>query len=254
MKNQSEAPMDHRAKTLPFAGGEALPQLAQALLTELREGGSGEEPLHELASLETQRFFSLVHDDACKKAFWINAYNAFNLYGMRLQPTHTLAAKKQHFFSRRQVVAGMPMSLNHIEHGILRRSKLWWAQGWLRKPFPGSLERRLRLEQDDPRIHFALNCGANGCPAIRFYTATGIEHELETATRAFFATEVNVAHRHLLVSSIFRMYLGDFGGKRGLRRWLIQYRPELDAKLPIRFLPYDWSPNLDKFASADEKE
>jgi hypothetical protein len=145
-------------------------------------------------------------------------------------------------------VAGFTMSLNDIEHGILRRSKFWWAQGWLRNPFPVGWKKRLQLEKGDPRIHFALNCGANGCPAIRFYTATGVEQELELATMGFFHSEVFLQTDTIWVSSLYQMYLGDFGGLKGLRKWLTKYGAELELEQKrIRFRKYDWTTNLQKF-------
>lgn len=41
----------------------------------------------------------------------------------------------------------------------------------------------------DPRIHFALNCGAASCPPIRVYTPDRLEFGLEAAASAFCAGE-----------------------------------------------------------------
>ena len=37
----------------------------------------------------------------------------------------------------------------------------------------------------DPRIHFALVCGAKSCPSIKVYTAEALEEGLEAAAAAF---------------------------------------------------------------------
>jgi len=37
----------------------------------------------------------------------------------------------------------------------------------------------------DPRIHFALVCGAKSCPPIRVYTPASLEPGLEAAAQAF---------------------------------------------------------------------
>jgi len=37
----------------------------------------------------------------------------------------------------------------------------------------------------DPRIHFALVCGAKSCPPIKVYTPTSLQEGLDTATMAF---------------------------------------------------------------------
>lgn len=66
-------------------------------------------------------------------------------------------------------VGGHTFSLDDIEHGILRCNKKHPTSGAVafsisdpRLPFVLHLPL-------DPRIHFALNCGAKGCPAIRAY-------------------------------------------------------------------------------------
>jgi NADP-dependent 3-hydroxy acid dehydrogenase YdfG len=55
--------------------------------------------------------------------------------------------------SDRIPVAGVWLSLDDIEHGMLRGSKHPWGMGYLPRPFPSSFERRFRLERADPRIH-----------------------------------------------------------------------------------------------------
>ncbi len=37
----------------------------------------------------------------------------------------------------------------------------------------------------DPRIHFALVCGAKSCPPIKVYAPTSLEEGLDSATMAF---------------------------------------------------------------------
>jgi hypothetical protein len=44
----------------------------------------------------------------------------------------------------------------------------------------------------DARIHFALNCGAASCPAIKLYSLDTLEEGLTAATEAFCASEVSV--------------------------------------------------------------
>ena len=38
------------------------------------------------------------------------------------------------------------------------------------------------LDSVEPRIHFALNCGAKSCPPIKTFTTEHVENELATAT------------------------------------------------------------------------
>jgi hypothetical protein len=60
---------------------------------------------------------------------------------------------------------------------------------------PGSLLRKISsndkrkiyiISKCDPRIHFALNCGAKSCPPIKFYNGKKLENELDKAAKGFF--------------------------------------------------------------------
>jgi hypothetical protein len=247
-KQLNSARASPNAKTLPIADASDLIQLLHHSLEALRANQTIEAQLLALANMDSRTLNDAFSNEKVKKAFWINAYNVFNLYWMQKSAVSTLNDKRRHFFGKHIQIAGRQLSLNDIEHGILRRSKLWWAKGWLRNPFAKKTIKNWQLKADDPRIHFALNCGANGCPAIRWYTIDGVESELESATQAFFATEVAVVNGQLTLSAIFKMYIGDFGGRSGLRHWIQKYRPDLgEQALPMRFLPYDWTSNLDKF-------
>lgn len=241
--------LDGGAKTAPIVDELALVQLSQGLLDALRQGGSGEHHLKTLAQLPQDQLLTGLVSEAAKMAFWINVYNAFNLHGLLQTPLTDIKSKQRHFWGKFIQIAGLRFSLNDIEHGILRRSQLWWARGYLSNPFPSSLERRLRLRVADPRIHFALNCGARGCPAIRFYDAGTIEAQLEMATMAFMLTDVDWDAQSGVVSatSLFIMYAGDFGGRRGIKKWIARYRPETAGATKLQFKPYDWTPQLDKF-------
>ena len=64
-------------------------------------------------------------------------------------------------------VGGLFFTLDEIEHGVLRCNK---GHPKDQKPMFSDEEARksLALSSLDPRIHFALNCGATSCPPIRF--------------------------------------------------------------------------------------
>lgn len=46
--------------------------------------------------------------------------------------------------------------------------------------------------QVDPRIHFALNCGAKSCPPVKVYSSEGLNSELKAAAASFVADNVSV--------------------------------------------------------------
>src|SRR5207247_626169 len=79
-------------------------------------------------------------------AYWLNAYNAFTLHAILAEYPITSVWKTrngQFFQRRRHVAGGRAVSLDDIEHEILRG------------------------QFAEPRIHFAINCGSNGCPPMR---------------------------------------------------------------------------------------
>ncbi|HKZ08784.1 MAG TPA: DUF547 domain-containing protein [Methylomirabilota bacterium] len=128
-------------------------------------------------------------------AYWINAYNAFVLAAVIAEyPIRSVwKVRDGQFFERaRHVAGGRRVSLNDIEHRILR----------------GRFQ--------EPRIHFAINCASNGCPPMRpqAYEPDGIGETLDAATRQFLASEWNCRtdddERKIYVSRIFRMYAEDF--------------------------------------------
>ena len=64
-------------------------------------------------------------------------------------------------------VGGLLFTLDEIEHGVLRCNR---GHPKDQKPLFSDEEPRISLALGslDPRIHFALNCGATSCPPIRF--------------------------------------------------------------------------------------
>ena len=68
------------------------------------------------------------------------------------------------------VIGGHVFSLNEIENGILRSNRK--PIGSLRKPFSRNDPRlSIALEKPEPRVHFALVCGAKSCPPIKTYSS-----------------------------------------------------------------------------------
>ena len=81
-------------------------------------------------------------------------------------------------------IGGYRFSLNDIEHGILRGNRR--PPYRLLRPF-GKEDQRLEFTiiPMDPRIHFALVCGARSCPPIGFYEARQIDFQLQLAADEF---------------------------------------------------------------------
>jgi len=166
-------------------------------------------------------------------AFWVDAYNARVIDGVVRRPGlksvldtgRVLGVPTLAFFRERRPTAGRRLSLNDIEHGILRE--------------------RFR----EPRVHFVLNCASASCPALpeRALAGATLEADLERATARFLADSTlnrldSPGGPEL--SSIFKWYGEDFGPAGGVLGFVAKVQPGRFAPgAPVRFLPYDWSLN-----------
>src|SRR6185436_18824857 len=99
--------------------------------------------------------------EADRRALWINVYNALALHAGRGRLSNRLLDVLE-IYRTRYAIAGVPLSLDEIEHGLLRGGAPHPALPWSRMS-RADPRRRLAVPLD-PRIHFALNCGAISCP------------------------------------------------------------------------------------------
>ncbi len=159
-----------------------------------------------------------------KLAYWINTYNAFT---MKLIVDNYPTASILRFDGgktwdvKRIKLGDKKYSLNQIENEIIRP------------------------QFKEPRIHFAINCGARSCPPLynHAYTAENLETTLESRAKAFINNTAynTINSRQAAVSKIFDWYGADFAD---LKKYLNRYstRP-LKASTSIVFKDYDWDLN-----------
>jgi hypothetical protein len=178
------------------------------------------------------------HDRAEQMAYWINLYNALTVHVVLTHyPVDSIRDidVSPGLFSDGPwdrplvTVAGETLTLNDIEHRILR--PIW----------------------RDPRIHYAVNCAAIGCPNLQPVPFTGANTEglLEQAARDYVNSPrgVEVRPHGLVVSSIYVWFQGDFGTSDDeVIDHLIRYaEPGLAAQLKVAKKlaghRYDWSLN-----------
>jgi len=202
-----------------------------------------------IAGYDPDSLAEALDTDARRKAFWCNLYNAYSQILLEEEAALYRESKRRFFGLEAIPVAGREVSLNDIEHGILRRSRFVWALGYLTDPFPGEFEKRLRVDAVDPRIHFALNCGAASCPPIAAYTHGGIDDELDLAAESYLHGEVSydpdgglLGRGVVHVPRLMLWYRGDFGGKSGILALLREHDlVPADASPRIKHREYDWS-------------
>ncbi len=176
-------------------------------------------------------------------AHWANLYNALTLRvvlerypvrsirdirsaGVPFDPRGWIGPWR----TRLVTVEGRPLSLDDIEHGIMRPTFR------------------------DPRVHYAVNCASIGCPDLppRAWRAASLERDLDAAAAAFVNHPRGVAVQPdggLRVSSIYHWFREDFGAsEEGLRAHLRRHAaPGLAARLAagarVADHAYDWALN-----------
>ncbi|WP_220222390.1 DUF547 domain-containing protein [Haloplanus salinus] len=220
--------------------------LARGLLRACERGEPTERHLSALAALDDDDLRRVREERAAAVAFWLNCYNAGTQLLLRDHPDrYESVLRSVRFFGHPALtVAGTRLSLDRIENGLLRGGRSKYGLGYLPKLLVTAFERRYRLRSCDPRIHFALNCGAASCPAIRAYDPATVDDQLDRATRTYLDATVtydadrDVAH----VPRVCLWFRGDFGGRAGIRRLLRDHGvvPE-DATPSLRYRGWDWS-------------
>lgn len=182
-------------------------------------------------------------------AFWINTYNALVLDGIAALRIRGSVWEVTHFFSRVSYrIAGQLFSADEIEHGILRGNRPNPLSGAV--PFgTGDPRQAHAITPLDPRIHFAISCGARSCPRVRTYHALELDAELDAATRAFVNQEVTLDGQTLMASPILKWFAADFadfaGGLAGFLATYLDDGPPRWALLEqgvarMAWRSYDW--------------
>ncbi len=190
--------------------------------------------------LASQRHIEL---NACSQdeaiAFLINLYNALTIQQVlkkypiaSIRPTFlgipNWLAFLRFFTKKIYRLQGQSLSLNGIEHGLLRK----------------------RFQE--PRIHFALVCASVGCPLLRAeaYVPDRLDEQLEADACRFIHNDDKVRYdatqQTLYCSKIFKWYGTDFlTVAASIPDYISQYRPDFDlsSDVTVKFLPYSWELN-----------
>jgi len=197
-----------------------------------------------------------LKDRGQKLAFWINIYNTAVIHGViELGLKHSVKEVSKFFDRVVYEIGGYRFSLNDMEHGILRSNRR--PPYRLLRPW-GKNDPRLELAilPIDPRIHFALVCGARSCPPIGFYESGQIEFQLQLAAESFInSPQVRIlpGENSILISMIFKWYKTDFGGNdQAIAETVLNFLDEGEKKnflsenrdrVRIKYQPYDWNLN-----------
>jgi hypothetical protein len=183
--------------------------------------------LRKVAGLDNDVLNSMPENE--KIAFYINVYNAITLKVIvDYYPVKSIKDIRGVWDKIKFKVAGRELTLNRIEHEILRN------------------------EFKEPRIHFALVCASGGCPKLAGepFSGKNLDEQLDREARKFINDETKVKldrnRGALYISSIFKWFNEDFGD---VIKFISRYLSGEDAefiektKPKIRYLHYDWSLN-----------
>ncbi len=211
------------------------------------------DALANLASVDPMALES--HDE--QLAFWLNLYNAWTVQAVvdarSADPTYaSVRADDWALFNVAFAqVDGEALSLNQIEHGVMRadpasldlyfadqdalraKAEAWHAALWGGGPV-------------DARIHVGLNCASVGCPDLLdgAYQAATLQATLDAqATR--FVDHPGKGAGPDGISQLFGWFRADFEGSHGgVRAFVRQYRGGGDEGVDYdTSLPYDWALN-----------
>jgi len=226
-----------------------LVQLSQDFMYAAKTGEQTTSFIASLKNLSLDELTATITNDNEKKAFWINLYNAYTNTALKNNPDQY--SNRGKFFGNEFIeIAGKKFSLDGIEHGILRRSKIKWSLGYFNKWFPNKTEKRLRVDKLDYRLHFALNCGAKSCPPIAFYKSETIDQQLDLATKAYLTgeAEYDAATNIVKLPTLMSWFRRDFGGKKKMIELLKQLSIiPVDKNPKVKFKSYDWTIYLENY-------
>jgi hypothetical protein len=236
-------PDDEAVEALGDGAPDRSPvDLARSLLERVRHGEPTSPLERGLADLDADALEAVRTDRATALAFWLNVYNAAAQLLIDRRPG--LFDSRWRFFRTPAVtVAGVDLSLDDVEHGVLRGGRSKYGLGYLPRLARTGLGAPFRLEAD-PRIHFALNCGAASCPAVLSYDPATVDRTLDDATRAYLDETVayDPERGRVTVPRLCLWFVGDFGGRRGLSEFLEAYDQIPPGASPsLRFHEYDWT-------------
>ena len=222
-------------------------QFSQDYLMALKTGKPHEKYSDTLATIDVAKLAEELNTVEKQLAFWINTYNALVQQKIK-EDTSTYRDASIFFKERNLEIGGQFISLDDLENGILR-GKTVNKVGCRACRGTGFIEQ-FRLEKIEPRIHFALNCGATSCPPIAFYSDKELNAQLTLAEASFvqsssiYTPETNT----LEINEIFKWFEDDFGGKKGILELMVRYEilPK-DISSRIIYTPYDWSLTLENW-------
>lgn len=200
--------------------------------------------LLDFSEITQQEYESFDHSQ--KIAYMINAYNLYTIEGIvKAYPVKSIKDISGFWNKAKHKVAGQMLTLDNIEHDILRKTF------------------------HEERVHVSVVCASISCPELynKPFRPDSLEQQL-TARSIRFATDttrnkINFAKKELKLSKILDWYGKDFekkysddtvfpylyGKKRAVANFIYRHLPQdkqaklRDGKFKVGYLSYDWGLN-----------
>lgn len=168
-----------------------------------------------------------------RKAFWINAYNAFTV---------------------KLIVDNYPVKSIKDLGGAIYRVNTPWDITFINigdeEYHLNDLEHNiLRKEWEDARIHAAVNCASISCPRLKAgaFTAGNLEKQLDEQMRIFINDETKnvINEKSAKLSKLFKWFSGDFKNNApSVIAYINKYsKTKLSEDADIDYLEYNWDLN-----------
>ncbi|XP_023753129.1 uncharacterized protein LOC111901490 [Lactuca sativa] len=207
--------------------------------------------------LEFVNLTSLTHQE--KLAFWINTYNscmmnAFLDHGIPETPERIVELMQKATIN----VGGHLLNAFSIEHFILRLP--YHANHSFKKGFKINEETArsiFGLELSEPLVTFALSCGSWSSPAVRVYSGSEVEKELEVAKRDYLQAAVGISTSKKLLSipKLLDWYMLDFAkDMESFLDWVCLQLPSDISQVAIKCVEKTFSEPISNYVKVSAYE
>ena len=218
----------------------------------------------DASELQRVQLAGLTHDELM--AFFVNLYNILCLHAYVVHGPPSNFWRRWIFFrSLSYRVAGLDMTLDDIEHGILRGNKRHPTYVLMQQLRPSDPKCQFVLTSRDGRIHFVISAGTRSDPPVRILNGENLQEELYEATVEFLgcSVKVNKETKKVSLPRIFLWYADDFPTpETELLRWIATFlSPEKSHILltlldePTRptvvYESYEWNNAEARFEAAE---
>lgn len=193
------------------------------------------------AELQQLQICSLNHDE--RIAFFVNIYNALCLHAHVVNgPPNSVLRRYTFFRALSYRVGGLDLTLDDIEHGILRGNKRPPMIRFLQQFRPSDPKCQFVITRRDGRIHFVISAGTRSDPPIRILDGENVQEELHESTVEFLSCTVKVdcEKRIVTLPRILYWYAEDFAKpEKRLLLWVAHYLPIATANQLIELVNAD---------------